>query len=254
MTITAEKSRFVVHIKPKPASGNLPWSLWSAPFRELVAEALSVSRKVAAMQKPGAQKLSGEAFLRETLAIQKGATVARVKQLRKKLPTLTNAQGAVRKMMKELKGPNLRTPPSAQRWEERHRAMFLAPRTTEVLAELTAAGNFTALELFAVAVQMVAEQDGQAFGAVDTSQGDLDADIGRAIERRDALFARIGNEWTAGDVDVGHYDRGHTTHATFKGTSVPIAPPATAGQRLTQSLFNGAKLVEALKAASPRAK
>jgi hypothetical protein len=246
----APKPKLIIRTKSSgPSALGEPWSLWSVPFQRLVQEAMEAAARAARLEAPGAQKLSAPAFLRETLRIQQGATVARVEQLRRRLDSgdlgFEFTRSALRKMIRELKIGNLRTPPTAQRWEERHRAMFLQPRVTEVLAELSAAG-FTALELFGVAILIAGKTPG-VFGTSDGEQKELDANIAEATKRRDELFARIGKEWTAAEVDAGQYARGHTSAATIRGTSTPLAPAETLGKRLVESLNSSARLVEFLQ-------
>jgi hypothetical protein len=240
------KPQFKINIRPKADAIPLPWSLWSEPFRKLVMDALEASRQVDEMGAPENSKLSRDAFLRQTLKCSSSATIKSVEALQRKLasgdPGFDYSRAALRKMEKELQGPNLRTPPTADKWETRSRAMFLRPRVTEVISELAAVG-FTPLDLFGVAIL---QAPASAFGNADLTQADLDGGIAAAIKKRDELFVLIGIRWTADDVDAGAYRQGQTTAAVFKGTPVFVAPTDTAGRRLIQHLDSGAKLVAAL--------
>lgn len=210
---TKLKPTFRIGKKAEPAS----------PFQALVKQASEAWHRLEQLRAPGALKLSRDAFLRESLKCNPDATLAGVQKLKRKLESadssLGNTRSALRKMVKELRGPNLRTPPTAARWEERSRNMFLQPRVTEVLSELTAVGSNT-IELFGVAIL----QAGDVFGSGDGEQRDADAKIAAAEKELADLFKRIERSWTSEDIDPGRYDgRGHTSPATFKGTDVPVA-------------------------------
>jgi hypothetical protein len=216
--------------KPKPTQ-------FSAPFQRLLDQGLEVRRELAKLAGSRGGKLSASAFLCESLKCSKGATVERVKQLRRKLESdssLSNAQSAMRRMVKELRGPRIQTPPKPDNWPRTER-WFFKPRITEVLGELTAAGH-SSIELWGVAVLTVAEQFPDLFGTAEGTQEDINAGIAAKRAEYDEICKRIGNDWTASDIDEGKYlpSQGRASPATFRGTDVSVAPRESAGERLLQ--------------------
>jgi hypothetical protein len=227
------KPTFKINIRPpKPAT----------EFQRLVKEAITVWRQLDQMRVPsGESKLSANAFLRETLKAAPEATLQRVKALRGKLeagaPSLDNARRALAQMCKELKGPNIRTPPTPDKWGRTERWLMGKERTPVVLGELTAIGH-SSVELFGVAILVTSATNPEVFGSADSTQADLDADIAALTKKRDELLKRIERAWTADDVEPGQYIQGHTSPTTFKGTSVDVAPSDGSGKRLVEYLMS----------------
>lgn len=223
------KPRFRINVKPL------------SPFQQLVKEALAVWRRLDQLRVPGGDsKLSCRAFLHETLRIDPAATEARVRKLRAKLesgdPALLNTQGALRAMVKEIKGPFVRTPPKAATWPRIER-FFLRPRVTEVLGELTKAG-YTSVELFGAAILIAGDKHPEVFGTADSMQQEIDSEVETLTKKRDELLTRIERSWTAEDVNPGEYVQGRTSPARFKGTDVHVAPPEGSGKRLIEYLLS----------------
>jgi hypothetical protein len=219
------KPIFIRKQRPEPAS----------EFQRLLREAIDLHRKIDTLRASGGAKLSAHAFLRETLRCSMSATPARVKELRQKLdtdPSLENARSAMGRMVKELKGQNIKTPPTLDHWGRTER-WLTKPRTTEVIGKLTAVGHST-VELFGVAVLVAAEQlkGGGIFGSADGTQKDIDGEIAALVKRYHETCSLLGTAWTAEDIDAGQYVNERTTPAVFKGTDVPVAPADTAGSRL----------------------
>jgi hypothetical protein len=220
-----EKPRLVIGKKAEPAS----------QFQALVKQAIDAWHRLEKLKAPGGSKLSRDAFLRETLKCSPGATVSGVQKLRRKLesgdPSLTNTRSALRVMVKELKGPFVKTPPKPENWGRIER-WFLRPRVTEVIGELTAVDSNT-VELFGVAIL----QAGDVFGTADGEQRDVDAEIAAQEKELADLFKQIERTWTADDVDAGRYVNGRSSPAKFKGTDVEIAGD-NPGKRLIEYLLS----------------
>jgi hypothetical protein len=140
-------------------------------------------------------------------------------------------------MCKELRGPNVRTPPKADNWGVVERWLLGKERAPIVLGELTAVGHST-IELFGVAILMTADSNTEVFGRAEGTQADVDKDIRALTKRYQETCALLGTAWTAEDVDAGQYENGRTSPALFKNTDVPVAPANTAGERLVAYHLN----------------
>ena len=215
--------------KPKFKFRNKQERTPATAFERLVWDAVEVYKELAALESPppySTQKaISAAAFVRETLALARSSK-KRIDALRKAIDGESPAtQATLRRMVTFIEGPNCKSAP-----QRSDRLRFLTNEATT--AELVHLGGYSTAELFALAAQIATERHPDIFGTADSSVN-LNARIKELQQRRAELFNRINIGWTAEDILAGERD----APATFKlASDVPIAPSATAAERLVKAL------------------
>lgn len=208
-----------VKILPRKANGSA--------FSALIDERVQLEKDFRATQAPRQSKCSAAAMSRISLAVAHSnpERLARVRAELERGPGLDAACAALRRMGLFARSANCGRPP-----RELRRLNFLL--TGDALAELAVIGS-SSFELFALAVQLAAEQHPEDFGDCE----DPDAADRRLIElatRRDELDRCIAAAWSHEDIDIGPLDSDGRALITFKltGGAVPLAPKENAGERL----------------------
>ena len=215
----------------KKYSDNIP----STPHGSKVLEAIDTTRKLQALREFPACKLTADAFIAETLAIEPKATLANVKRLRqalaKKPPNLAHTSRTLARMVSALRGPasNYRTPPT--RYPGRVVTALSTPETTSELISFGA----TTIELFCAACQCVAETNPETWGTATSSEQHA-AEVAALEARQRDLFAQLESKVSADDLNIDAEDR--TAAVTYKAGNgkVPLAG-AESGKRLVAYLM-----------------
>jgi hypothetical protein len=131
-------------------------------------------------------------------------------------------------MILGLKGPNYPTPPT--KYPGRLVTAFSTPETT---AELIRYGSSTT-ELFAVAIQLVAESNPEVWGTCESSAKHA-VQVAELESRQADLFKQLESKVSAEDLVIADDPR---VPPAFKAApSVPLAPRQDAGKRLVDFLM-----------------
>jgi hypothetical protein len=196
---------------------------------DLVAEAAAIAQQVRELDTLEAHKLTPAAFLREAMAIAR-TDAKRLADLRKELdsgkPGIDHVRQAFRSMVTLIKSRNCTAPP-----KELRRLTFLLSDSS--MAEIAALRS-TSFELFAAAAQFCAEKFPEVFGTAESSEG-IKRQLLEAMERRDRLYERIGQEYGPGDTETRevNLEKG-TAKIYFRGTDVLVYPQHDCGKRLVE--------------------
>lgn len=210
-------------------------------FVALVREAIAVTRQLVALRQSTAERLSASAFLDETLEL--GSDHTRIEKLRRRLeagdPGLESAQSTLRLMMKQLREPTFKTPPTRTHWGRTER-WLTTPESRGELAKL----GYSGIDLLGVAIQKVGEDFPETFGNA-TSTTAVQAKLSRLEAKQAELFNKIATTWTADDVNAGARHGDAVSAATFKVSdgAVPIAPIDNSGKRLVDFLLAHGKRI-----------
>jgi hypothetical protein len=203
----------------------------TSPFNTLLREAIAVTRKLDALRRFPACKLTAESYLAETLSADPNASIQGVKKLRaslaKKPPSLTHTSRTLARMILGLKGPNYPTPPT------KYPGRLVTFSTPETTAELIRYGS-SEVELFALAAQLVSESNPDLYGTCESS-AEHAAQVDELEARQAELFKQIETRVSTEDLVIADDPR---TPPAFKvAPTVPLAPRQDAGQRLVAYLM-----------------
>src|SRR6266705_2377911 len=199
-------------------------------FTDLVRAALEKEQQRRAKNVPLEWKLTGEAFLREALAIAH-STPERLMELReglKKGPAFERANQALRNITKRVRNPTSTSPPT----KLKNIGDLIGD---DVRSELSALRS-NPFELFALGVLIAVEEHPDSFGS---NSGDAERRFQEVTAQRDALNAKIGTDYGPEDIEFSDVDAAGRARVTFKisGGKVPIYPKENAGERLVAWLI-----------------
>jgi hypothetical protein len=206
----------------------------TSPFNSLVQEAIEVSRKLDALRRFPACKLTAEAYLAETLAADPTASLKGVaklaRELEKKHANLAHTSRTLARMIAGLRGPNFPTPPQAK-YLGRLTTAFSTPETTAELIR----HNSSTIELYGLAIQLVSGSNPEVWGTCESSA--KHAQQVAALEARQAeLFKELESKVSGDDLNIDAEDRNKPV--TFKvAPDVPLVPKHDASQRLITYLM-----------------
>ena len=220
---TKSKPKFQVNIRPTSLS----------PFRELVREAIQISEKLNAAYNG---RLSGVACLKEAMALAR-CSQKHLAEVREALsdgqPGLDRSRASVARIKRELLHTRRLNTIPKDAGQLISRLRYYAVGAAEELTVFKA----SVLTLLCVAIAETTEEKPEVFGTVDNS-ADLSQGTAELLARQQELFDKIGRNITMDEIDPGTYSQGKTSPALFKGTSVPLAPPDSAGKRLVEYLMS----------------
>jgi len=204
-------------------------------YNNIVLEAMSVTRKLDALRRFPASKLTAEAFLAESLTADENASLKGVRKLRDKLeqkplpPAFLHSARTLARMVAGLKESTWRSPPTKYPW--RLQTAFSTPETT---GELIACRSST-IELYGVAIQIVGERNPDVWGTCDSTAKHA-AQVADLEARQAELFQKLDTALTGEDLNIDPVDR--TAAVSFKiAPAVPLAPRNDAGARLVAYLM-----------------
>jgi hypothetical protein len=223
------------HRPTKAAPAAAPPKPTPTAFTTLVKEAVETTQKLNALRQTNAQKLTADAFLRETLALDPQSSLKQVAKLRGIIegptPGLNHVRAALRRMVRELRGLHFTRPPK----EPRQFSAWLSNDATTAELTLLGASN---VALLGVAVSICKDKHPEIFGTRESSAG-LEEELAALIKKQAELLSQIPTSLTANDVDIGDTDEQGRAVVSFKVSNgqVPIGPPNNAGERLVNFLL-----------------
>ncbi len=203
------------------------------PFVALLREAVAVTKRVDAMSKFEACRLTADALLRES-ATNGGTTIARMKELRKLLdrqqPGFENAQRSLRFSITFLMGRKWALAP-----KDPSRVDFLVSPASRT--ELASKG-FGPIDLWGAAILKCAEESPSVFGTCESSEKHT-AEFKAAKDQQEALFARLNTEYSGDDLLIGEPNHQGKVTVSFRVSvgEVLIGPKDSAGERLVRFLI-----------------
>jgi hypothetical protein len=203
-------------------------------YKELLRKTQKAKRKRDALNPLLAAKMSSSAFLRESLAMAR-STEFRIDTLRKKIEAEPGAAPRVRQFLKAaekfVREGNFSKPTADVRDYG-----FPAP-VDQLAVELSGLGNFSLLEVFALAVKNAVSSYGQGLGMHVESQAYNQQRRAAETELR-KLQDRISREWSLEDVHLSKNRETGRIRLTFKVTNgaVEVHPLESAGERLMKWL------------------
>jgi hypothetical protein len=199
-------------------------------YKELLQETIKAKRKRDALNPLLAAKMSSSTFLRESLAMAR-STEFRIDTLRRKIEAEPRAVPKVRQFLeaaeKFVRDGNFSKPTADVRDYG-----FPAP-VHDLALELSVLGDFSLLELFALAVKNTVSSHGQGSGMHVESQA-YNKQWRAAEAQLKNLQDRIAREWSIEDVHLSRNRETGRVRLTFKITSgaVEVHPLESAGERL----------------------
>jgi len=203
-------------------------------FKGLLVDVIRAKRKLGALNPLLAARISAAAFLRESLAIAR-SNEFRIETLRIKIDSDPDSVPKIRQFLMAAEKFVLEGNCSRPTADVRDYG-FPVP-TEKVAEELSGLGNFSLLEVFALAVKNAVDSYGQTLRAGKNTKVYDDQRRLAESEFR-TLQNRIGREWTLDDVALSRNRENGRLRLTFKISSgdVDVHPLENAGERLVSWL------------------